>query len=119
MLTLQFELGDGSLIYGFIPCRSQGDGDTDGDLIAGLDEANTLASFAGLQQERSVLPNLKRAAFIFLDGAWHLAWWTDGISVFRTHWFDRHLPDPARFLGRPLLGSDVPVPSQDDEDGSS
>lgn len=62
---------------------------------------------------------MKRAAFIFLHGGWHLSWWTDGISVFRTHWFDRHFPDPARFLGRPLLGSDVPVPSQDDEEESS
>lgn len=119
MLTLEFELRDGSLIYGFIPCRSQGDGDADAELIAGLRDSGTLASFAGLQQERGVFPNMQRAALIFLDGRWHLAWWTDGDSVFRTRWFDDHVPDPARFLGRPLLGPDVAAPLQDDDEGSS
>lgn len=118
MLTLEFKLGDGSLIYGFIPCGSHADSDTDAEFIAGLGEANTLASFAGLQQERGVFTDMKRAAFIFLDGSWHLAWWTDGTCVYRTHWFDRHVPDPARSWVAHLLGSDVPTPPQDDEDGS-
>jgi hypothetical protein len=118
MLTLEFELRDGSLIYGFIPCDRQS-ADTDQLLIGGLDQANTLASFADLQQERGVFPGMKRAAFIFLDDRWNLAWWTDGTAVYRMHWFDRHLPDPAGYLGRPLMGGDAPGEARDDEGGAA
>jgi hypothetical protein len=116
MLSIEFLLDDGSVIYGFIPSGKDDDG-THAELLGGLDEAGTLASFAGLQQERGALPGMKRAAFLFLDGTWHLAWWTDGESVFRMRWFDDHMPDPAGFLGRPLLGTDVDVkpPSEVEE----
>jgi hypothetical protein len=118
MLTLEFELQDGSLVHGFIPCSRQSE-DDDQSLIAGLEQTNTLASFAGLQQERGVFPGMKRAAFIFLDDRWDLAWWTDGTAVYRMHWFDRHLPDPAAYLGRPLMGGDTPGETRDDEGGTT
>jgi hypothetical protein len=102
MLVLRFELGDGTLLYGFIPSEYDA-GEAEENLLAGLKQANTLAGFAGLQRERGVFPGMERAAFIFKDGGWHLAWWTDGAAVYRTHWFDRNLPDPAGYLGRPLL----------------
>lgn len=98
----------------FIPCSSKHEGDTHPELFDGLDGAGTLASFAGLQQERGALPGMKRAAFMFLDGTWHLAWWTDGESVFRTRWFDEHMPDPGGILGRPLLGTDMDVQPPND-----
>lgn len=117
MLSIEFSLDDGSVIYGFIPCSCKHEGDTHPELLDGLDGAGTLASFAGLQQERGALPGMKRAAFMFHDGTWHLAWWTDGESVFRTRWFDEHMPDPAGILGRPLLGTDMDVqPPRDGED---
>lgn len=102
MLTLRFELDDGIFVYGFIASRHD---DPDGEtrLAGGLHAAALLAAFAGLQKERSVLPAMKRAAFIFADARWRLAWWTDGDSVYQTHWFQEHMPDPARFLGRPLM----------------
>jgi hypothetical protein len=118
MLTLEFTLSDGSLIYGFIPCGRRSE-DTDQSLIAGLDQANTLASFAGLQQQHGVFPGMKRAAFIFLDDRWNLAWWTDGTAVYRMHWFDRHLPDPAGYLGRPLMGGDGLGEGHNDEGGDA
>lgn len=107
ILSVQFDLGDGVFIYGFIPSQPDA-ADDEHTIAAGLRQSDLLAAFAGAQKEREILPALKRAAFIFMDSRWRLAWWTDGDSVFRTHWFDDHTLDPARFLGRPLLGDIAP-----------
>jgi hypothetical protein len=103
MLAVQFELPDGSLLYGFVPSRYD-DPHGDAVLAAALRATGLLAAFAGLQNERPVFEGLRRAAFIFDGTSWHLAWWTNGEAVYRTHWFNSHMPDPARYLGRPLLG---------------
>lgn len=101
LLAVQFQLPDGGAVIAFVPVRHD---DSDGSTsIRALERLGDVAAFVGMQKEQHLIPALRQAALIFDDGDWHLAWWTDGEAVYRTHWFNDNLPDPTRFLGRPLL----------------
>jgi hypothetical protein len=106
IITLQFALPGndpiGPLIYGFVPIEAGAEIAT--DALPALDAAAPIAELAGAQAESGVMGDLQRAAFIWKDDAWHLAWWVvDDDAVRVTNWFLANEPDPARFLGRPLL----------------
>jgi hypothetical protein len=106
IITLKFELpgGDpvGPLVYGFVPVEAAGD--VVAEVLPALDGAGPIAELAGMQAEAEVLGKLQRAAFMWKGGGWHLAWWVvDDETVRVTNWFLANEPDPARFLGRPLL----------------
>jgi hypothetical protein len=80
------------------------DPDAEALILDALESVSAVASFAGIQSEREVLPGLLRAAFIYDAGSCHFAWWTDGDTVYRTPWFNEHCPDPERFLDRARPG---------------
>lgn len=107
ILAFQFTLPNGGFItaFAFAGCD---DPEPDAGLGAALDRLGEVASVAGIQNKENLFPGLKRAAYIFDKGEWHLAWWTDGDAVIRTHWFDSNMPDAERFLGHPIL--DLPDP---------
>jgi hypothetical protein len=111
IIALQFELpgGDpiGPLIYGFVPIEPTDD--ITARLLPALEAATDIAELAGAQAELRVMGDLKQAAFIWKDDKWRLAWSVvDDDAVRVTNWFLANEPDPARFLGRPLLG-DLPT----------
>jgi hypothetical protein len=106
IITLEFELPaeqpTGPRIYAFIPIRA--DGDITAETLPALEAATPIAELAGAQADLGVLGDLRLAAFIWKDAAWHLAWYVMGDDSVRiTGWFRANEPDPARFLGRPLL----------------
>jgi hypothetical protein len=103
LVTLRFDLPDGGIVYGFIPLVENDTG-TDQKILSALDSSAQLAGFCGIQRESGVLPDLKRAAFVFAENQWRFAWWTDGDAVYHTRWFDENTPDAARFLGHPPPG---------------
>lgn len=108
LVTLRFVLPDGIFVYGFIPLTAKED--LEPETVAALDAAGRVAEFAGAQASHEVLGELRQAAFLWKDGDWHLAWWVVGDETVRvTNWFLANEPDPARFLGRPLL-IDAPEP---------
>lgn len=111
IVTLRFDLEDGSSVSGYIPVTAH-DEQSARDLIAALESAGVVASLAGTQSERQILGEVKEVAVIYdhQDG-WQLGWWTDGERVFKTLWFDKNKPAPERFLGRPLFESGSPAPS--------
>jgi hypothetical protein len=41
----------------------------------------------------------RQVAFIWDDGAWHMAWWATDNGSFVTEWLKANAPDPSRFLG--------------------
>ena len=104
---MQFALpgGDpvGPLILGFVIVEHAAD--LVEEVMPALEAATPLAELAGAQAESQVMGDLQRAAFIWKDGEWHLAWAVvrgeDTVRV--TNWYLVNAPDPARFLGRPLL----------------
>lgn len=73
---------------------------------AGFERIEDLAAIAGVQAESNILPGMRRAAYFFQDGTWHLGWWTDGTNVFVTPWFQANPPDAAAVLGRPPIDGD-------------
>lgn len=112
LLAVQFEIPDGSTVTAFVPVRHD-DPNEEAVLIRALERLGDVASFVGIQKDRHVIGDLQRAALLFDGHDWHLAWWTDGASVYRTHWFNENAPEPSGFLGRPLLEP----PHHDDADG--
>jgi hypothetical protein len=100
--TISFELGEHKSIDGFILIEPD-DPEGQQKLADAFESSSVLAAFAGHQKEIGFFPNLVRASFIFDQGSWKLAWWTDGKSVFRSSWYQANSPDSARFLGRPPL----------------
>jgi hypothetical protein len=114
IITLQFELpavdGVEPLIFGFIPVDANADiAET---TMPAIDLAGMIAELAGAQAELGVLGALRRAAFIWSEGAWRLAWWVaDDTTVRLTNWFLANEPDVTRYLGRPLL--EEPQPRQE------
>jgi len=119
IVTLRFHLSNGEIVYGFIPVRARAD-DIEGRIREGLDSSGIVAAVAGAHAETRVFGDAKQVSFILDDeNQWRLAWWTDGVRVFRTRWFDDNCPDPERFLGRPLFGSDENDPSSDPDVTSS
>ncbi|MXZ53159.1 MAG: hypothetical protein F4Z34_08250 [Acidimicrobiaceae bacterium] len=73
---------------------------------AGFERIEDLAAIAGVQAESNIFPKMRRAAYFFHDGTWHLGWWTDGTNVSVTPWFRANPPDAAAALGRPLIDRD-------------
>jgi hypothetical protein len=106
IVTLQFELPGGNpigpLVYGFISVDSGADIPT--IALPAIEAATPIAELAGAQVEHRVFGDLRRAAFFWKAGEWHLGWWVaDDDAVRVTNWFVANAPDAARFLGRPLL----------------
>jgi hypothetical protein len=106
IITLQFELPGpdpvGALIYAFIPIEPGAD--VVGETLPAIDLVAPIAELAGAQAESSVMGALRRAAFIWKNGAWQLAWWVvDEEAVRMTNWFLENEPDVARYLGLPFL----------------
>jgi hypothetical protein len=108
ILAVRFELEEGRFISAFVivPYDSP---DPEKLIEVALGKLGDIASVAGMQREQATFPGLWRGAYIFDQGTWRLAWWTDGTEVFRSRWFEDNLPNPERFLGRPLL-VDIPPP---------
>jgi hypothetical protein len=102
LVEFNFELPNGSRIMAFIP-MDESSGNVQ-QLADALSTVGEVASFAGLQSANEVLPRMRQAAYIYDDGAWMLAWWTDGDDLFITNWYRQNAPDASIFLGRPLLG---------------
>ena len=97
IFALQFELPDGSNICGYVLSTSE---QLRVSIDTVLEMSEELAVVAGLQNEMTIFPNLKEAAFFLADGKWHLGWWTDGERVFHTAWLDTNPPDIDGVLGR-------------------
>lgn len=104
MFTVMFELKDSRYIHAIVPFDS---GTAEVRIRSALGSLDDVASFAAsAQQKGGKYGGLLRAMFLYDEVGWHFAWWTDGKGVYLTNWFVKHCPDPARFLGRPLLGMD-------------
>jgi hypothetical protein len=100
--TIGFDLGEQKTVDGFILIQHD-DPEGEQKLAQAFEASHVLAAFAGYQKETEFLPNLARASFIFDQGSWKLAWWTDGDCVYRSSWYQVNSPSAARFLGRPPL----------------
>src|SRR5690606_38121870 len=97
IVTLRFEIPDGTLVYGFIPVRYEDSGVYE-RIKRGLDSAGVVATLAGARAEGRLLSDGKEVAVILDEaGDWELAWWVDGDRVFRTRWFKENCPAPERF----------------------
>jgi hypothetical protein len=42
-------------------------------------------------------------AYLFDGSEWKLAWYVTGGGAYCTKFFSHNMPDPERFLGRPVL----------------
>jgi hypothetical protein len=104
IVTLRFELPDGTVVYGFIPVAA-GD-EIDIEVIPALDAAGRVAEIAGAQAAERILGDACQTAFFWKEGEWHLAWSASNDEVRVSKWFLANEPDPTRFLGRPLLPED-------------
>jgi hypothetical protein len=103
LVTLRFDLPGGGFVSGYIV--GPHDGDAEAATADGLSAAGALAEWVGAQVELGLIPGLQRAAFVWNEGRWNLAWYvTDGSAVYTTRWFERNAPDATRILGRPILG---------------
>ncbi len=103
LVTLRFDLPGGGFVSGHIVAPH--DGEAESTTAEGLAAAGALAEWVGAQVELGLIPGLQRAAFVWAEGRWNLAWYvTDGSAVYTTHWFERNAPDATRILGRPILG---------------
>ena len=99
-VTLSFDLGDGRIVYGFIPFAAEDD-----ELFAvreALDSAGALAEVAG-QLNAGVATNAHLVAYLFDGREWRLAWFVTDDGAYSTRYFSENMPDPERFLGRPVL----------------
>jgi hypothetical protein len=106
LITLRFELPGDAYVSAHVVVASD-DPDAEATIRAALDSAVPIAEFVGAQVEHALIPGLSRAAFVYEAGTWRLVWFvTDGDRVYVNSIDD--LPDPARLLGRPLLGGDAP-----------
>jgi hypothetical protein len=71
-------------------------------LREGLNALGDVATFCRTVDE-GMQPDEMRAATFYWDGSnWRLAWWASDEGVFVTPWFQKNMPDPEQFLGRPL-----------------
>jgi hypothetical protein len=108
LVTVAFDLDDHRVIYSVVPIAA--DDMDDEALLLAFDKLRDVAALAGMQKEvGEPFPGLERAAFLFDDDVWRLAWWTDGTAVYRTRWFNENAPDASRFLGHPLLQQRPPA----------
>lgn len=69
IFSLQFELSDGSKICGYVFSKSEQLQTSINDV---LEASEDLATIAGLQNEMTIFPSMKTAAFFLADGKWHL-----------------------------------------------
>lgn len=99
-VTVSFDLPDRRIVYGFIPFAAD-----DEELAAvrnALDSAGTLAEVAGRMND-GLATEAHLVAYLFDGTKWRLAWFVTDAGAFRTKYFTENLPDPEKFLGRPLL----------------
>jgi hypothetical protein len=102
LVTLRFVLPDDSLILALIPVRTD-ETTIETEALAAIDAAGAVAELAGAQAD-GLLAEVRQMALIWKEDQWHLAWWVqDDETVRVTNWYLANEPDPARFLGRPLL----------------
>ena len=117
MFTVMFDLNDSRYIHAIVPFESD---TAQVRLTSALASLDGIASFAAsAQQKEGKYAELQRGTFLYDESGWHFAWWTDGNGVYLTNWFAKHCPDPARFLGRPLLGTDDDADDDAEDDASS
>lgn len=102
LFAVEFMLPDATSITAFVIMKHD-DPESEAAALEAVEHLGEIASVAGLHKERETLAGLKRCAYIFSEGCWRLAWWTDGERILRTHWFDENLPDPSRFLVHPAV----------------
>lgn len=99
-LGIEFGVTERSAITAFVPVAHD-DPKSAERITSALDNLGVVATAAGHQREEAVLPDMKRAAYIFDGTQWRFAWWTEGTTVFKTPWFSENAPDAQRFLGHP------------------
>lgn len=97
VFAVKFQISDYSTICGYV-LATQDEIQTAVDRA--LEASEELAVIAGLQKEKELLPAMKDAVFFLDEGQWHLGWWTDGETVFRTIWFESNPPDVDGVLSR-------------------
>ena len=107
VLKLDCELPDGAHLAGFLFAAP-------GEIEPAVDDlfeaAEGLATIAGLQSDRGVLPGMKLAAYFLDEGEWQLGWWTDGNSINITNWFTENPPDVEGVLGhKPFWDASNPL----------
>ena len=71
------------------------------ELALALNRVGSVAEFVGAHAEAGLLPDLRRACFLYSEGRWRLAWIATEDSAFYTKWFEDHPISPSRFLGHP------------------
>lgn len=104
-VTVSFDLEDGRQVFGFVPFAP--DDDELVAVAAALESAGTLAGVAGRLNDGAD-PGAYRVAYLFDGRDWKLAWYVNDEGAYCTRFFSDNLPDPERFLGRPLL-SELPT----------
>jgi hypothetical protein len=112
-VTLSFDLEDGRQVFGFVPFAP--DDDELLAVTAALASAGTLAEVAGRLNEGADR-GTHRVAYLFDGSEWRLAWYVTDGRAYCTKFFSDNMPDPERFLGRPVL-PELPTgetPSQSD-----
>jgi hypothetical protein len=105
-ITLSFDLDDGRQVLGFLPFTANDD--QLATVASALDAAGTLAEVAGRLNDGSDR-NAHRVAYLFDGEVWRLAWFVTDQGAYSTKYFAENMPDPERFLGRPLL-PELPAP---------
>lgn len=99
-VTLSFDLPDRRIVYGFI--RLAADDDELAAARIALDSAGTLAEGAGRMND-GIATDAHLVAYLFDGTESRLARFVIDAGAFRTKYFTENLPDPEKFLGRPLL----------------
>lgn len=106
LVEIRFYMKDGGpAVLGFAPLDAQSDTSI-AALRAAIDQAGSLAEFAGSVAAGRQPHELRQCAFLWDISKWRLAWWATDEAVFVTPWFSENYPDPQRFLGRPLFPVD-------------
>jgi hypothetical protein len=108
LLEYRFETTLGVLVTAFVPFDPNS-AEAVETLRNGLNRLGTVGDFAGFVNDGRA-EDLQLAAFIFDGSDFRLAWWASQDTAYISPWFERHYPDPALFLGRPLL-----APGDDDD----
>lgn len=104
-VTLALQLDDGRMVLGFLPFDAEDD--ELASVEGGLTEAAYLASVAGAQRD-GVTRRAERIAYVYHDGEWELAWFVTEEGVYRTKFYDEHLPSVGEYLGLPPVQADPP-----------
>jgi hypothetical protein len=102
VVTLQFELPDRSVVFGFVVIAV--DEAFDATVLEALGAAGKLAEVSGVKAKGLALTDVRQAAFFWRDHDWHLGWLSTDEDVRVTHWYTANQPDLSRLLGRPFLG---------------